>query len=84
MSVSFMLLDWTSFLIRLQKTHVMVGLILAAFGLATVLLARRITTVARKEEDRDKPVENNNKVYMTVKAFGLIMLLVSLVIMVFE
>lgn len=84
MNINFMLLDWTSFLIRLQRPHVIIGLILAALGLATILLARRIAIVARKEEDKDKPIEGNNKVYVTIKAFGLIMLLISLIIMVFE
>lgn len=84
MGVSFMLLDFTSFLIRLQKPHVIVGLILAVLGLATIFLARRIAFVARKEEEKDKPIENDNKVFITIKAFGLVMLLVSLIIMVFE
>lgn len=84
MNISFMLIDFTSFLIRLQKPHVIIGLILAVLGLATIFLARRIAFVARKEEEKTKPIENNNKVFLTIKAFGLVMLLVSLIIMVFE
>lgn len=76
--------DFTALLVRLQKPHVMVGLILAGLGFATVLLARRIASVARKKEEKSKPVENTNKVYIALKAFGLVMLLVSLIIMVFE
>lgn len=84
MSVSFLLVDFTSFLIRLQKPHVLTGLILAILGLSTIFLARRIAFVARKEEDKDKPISNDNKVYLGIKLFGLIMLLVALIIMVFE
>lgn len=76
--------DFTGLIVRLQKPHVMVGLILAALGFATVLLARRIASVARKEEDKTKPIENTNKLYIALKAFGLVMLLVALIIMVFE
>lgn len=84
MDIRLMLVDFTTFLIRLQKPHVITGLILAILGLATIFLARRIASVARKEEDKNKPIENNNKVFIIIKVFGLIMLLVSLVIMVFE
>jgi Na+/H+ antiporter NhaD/arsenite permease-like protein len=79
-----MLIDFTTFLIRLQKPHVITGLILAILGLATILLAKRIASVARKEQDRDKPIESNNRVLIIVKVLGLTMLLVSLIIMVFE
>lgn len=84
--INFMInaVDFSSFLVRIQKTHVMIGLILATIGFATILLARRIASVARKEENKKYPVENNNKVYITIKAFGLVMLLVALIIMVFE
>ncbi len=84
MNISLMLIDFTTFLIRLQKPHVITGLILAILGLATILLAKRIASVARKEQDRDKPIESNNRVLIIVKVLGLTMLLVSLIIMVFE
>ena len=69
---------------RLSKTHVIVGIVLAAIGFALSLLARRIAGFARKEEDRTLPVENNNKVYISIKAFGLVCLLVALIIMMIE
>ena len=69
---------------RLSKTHVIVGLVLAIIGFALALLARRVASVARPEEERKLPVENNNKVYLIMKAFGLIFLLVALIIMMFE
>ena len=84
MNITFMLVDFTSLLIRLQKPHVIVGLILAILGLASIFLARRIAFVARKDEEKDKPIENNNKTYIGIKAFGLVMLLVALILMVFE
>lgn len=84
MNFSMLAFDVTNLIVRISKMHVMIGLILAAIGFATILLARRIARVSRKEENRDKPVENNNKVYIAIKAFGLVMLLVALIIMVFE
>lgn len=82
--LSLLGIDFSSFIARIQKPHVMIGLILAVIGFAIILLARRVATVARKEELRSLPVENNNKVYITLKALGLVMLLVALIIMVFE
>ena len=76
--------DFTNFVARIQKPHVIVGLILAVLGFATILLARRIASVARREENNDKPVESDNKVYILLKAVGLVMLLVALIILVFE
>lgn len=80
----FMAADFTNFIVRIQKTHVIVGLVLAALGFATILLAKRIASVARKEELRNLPVDGNNKVYLILKAAGLVMLLVALIILVFE
>ena len=56
MNIKFLLIDFTAFLLRLQETHVIIGLILAALGLSTIFLARRIARIARTEEDREKPV----------------------------
>ncbi len=83
---NFMLaaVDFTNFVARIQKPHVIVGLILAVLGFATILLARRIASVARREENKDKPVDSDNKVYILLKAVGLVMLLVALIILVFE
>lgn len=75
---------YSNLLDRLSKTHVITGLVLAVLGFALALLARRITSVARKKEDRALPVENNNKVYLTLKALGLVFLLVALIILMFE
>lgn len=79
-----MFLLYSNLLDRLSKTHVIVGLVLAVLGVAIALLARRIASVARKEENRKLPVENNNKVYLVLKALGLVFLLVALIIMMFE
>ncbi len=69
---------------RLAKTHVIVGLCLAILGFALSLLARRIASVCRPEDQRKLPVENSNKVYIMLKGFGLVFLLVALIIMMFE
>lgn len=82
LNVSLLALDLTSLLDRIQKPHVITGLILAVLGFAIILLAKRIAFVARK--DKSKPVDNNNKLYITLKALGLVMLLVALIIMIFE
>ena len=55
---------------------------MAILGFAIILLAKRIAMVARK--DKSKPVDNDNKLYITLKALGLVMLLVALIIMIFE
>ncbi len=82
LNFSLLALDLTSLIDRIQKPHVITGLILAILGFAIVLLAKRIAMVARK--DKSKPVENDNKLYITLKALGLVMLLVALIIMIFE
>lgn len=69
---------------RISKTHVIVGLVLAVLGVSLALLARRIASVARPQEQRKLPVENTNKVYLVLKALGLVFLLVALIIMMFE
>lgn len=69
---------------RLAKTHVIIGLCLAILGFALALLARRIASVCRPEEQKKLPVENSNKVYLILKGFGLVFLLVALIIMMFE
>ena len=80
----FMAADFTNFVARIQKPHVIVGLILAVLGFATILLAKRIASVARRQENKNIPVDGNNKVYILLKALGLVMLLVALIILIFE
>lgn len=63
---------------RLAQTNVIIGLALAALGFALTLLARRIAIFARKEDK----VKDNDKVFIGVKAFGLVMILVALIILV--
>ena len=79
----FLLNALTALTERLSRVHVIVGLVLAILGFSLTLLARRVASVARPEEERKLPVENNNKVYLIMKAFGLIFLLVALIIMMF-
>ena len=49
MSFSMLALDFTNLIVRITKTHVMIGLILAAIGFATILLARRIASTGREK-----------------------------------
>ena len=69
---------------RISKPHIIAGLALAVLGFALTLLARRIASVARPKEDKKLPVENSNRVYLLIKGFGLVFLLVALIIMMFE
>ena len=65
---------------RLAQTNVIVGLALAALGFALTLLARRIAIFVRKEDK----INDSDKVFMVVKAFGLVLILVALVILIMD
>lgn len=65
---------------RLSQTNVIVGLALAALGFALSLLARRIAIFVRKEDK----VSDNDKVFIGVKAFSIVMILVALIILVMD
>lgn len=69
-----MLLD--TLLEFLSTGYRIVGLVLAALGLATALLARRITKAVRKAET----VSNDDKVYVGLLAFALCLLLAGLLV----
>ena len=74
------MLLFVDLLTRLSQVNVMVGLILAAIGLAVTFLARKIARVVRKE----KEVPNNDNVYLICKAIGLVMICVALIVMIIE
>ena len=63
----------------LGQELVIVGMILAAIGLAFALLAKRITKVVRKSGE----IEATDPVMLSLKAFGLICIVVALVLMIF-
>lgn len=74
---TFMLIDLVE---RLSQTNVIIGLVLAALGLALSFLAKRIASVAHKTDE----VSDDDKIFLGIKAFGLVMILVALIILVIE
>lgn len=56
------------------------ALILAIAGLSITILARRLTRVFKKKND----IDNEDKFMLTLKAFGLILVLASLLMIVFQ
>ena len=65
---------------RLAQMNVQVGLVLAALGLATALLAKRIARWVRQKKD----IEPSDKVLLACKALGLIMICIALILMIVE
>lgn len=57
---------------------VVVGLVLAAVGFASSLLAKRITQAVRD----NKQVEQNDKIMLSIKAFGLICIVIALILII--
>lgn len=74
-----MLLD-NDILARLGQTNVITGLVLLVVGIIFALCSSKITKLVRK---KDK-IESNDKVFLTLKAFALALILVSLIVMIIE
>ncbi len=74
-----MLLD-NDILVRLGQTNVVTGLVLLVVGIILALCSSKITKLVRK---KDK-IESNDKVFLTLKAFALALILVSLIVMIIE
>lgn len=64
----------------ITRPNVIAGIILAAVGLALTLLAKKITRIARKKQDIDEA----DKLYLALKGFALVMILVALIVMIIE
>lgn len=60
---------------RLNQVNVIVGIVLAVVGLALAFLAKRITRAFRHNEE----VADNDKLYITIKAIGLVLVLGGLI-----
>ena len=71
---------WDSLLIRLQMPVIIVALCCAVLGVAIVILAKRITCVVRKSDD----IKDNDNVMIALKAVGLILLFVAVLIIIFR
>lgn len=70
----------TSLADRLKLPNVLTGLILAILGIALSFLAKKITQVIRGE----KELKENDKIFLSIKAFALVMILVALILMVLQ
>lgn len=62
----------------LTETLVLTGIIVASLGLGVVMLARPVTKSVRQT----KKIKNTDTIYVSMKIFGLVMLLVAMIIMV--
>ena len=71
---------WENLLVRLQMPAIMVALACAVVGVAIVMLAKRITRMVRKSDS----VQDNDNVLISLKAIGLVLLFVSVLIIVFR
>lgn len=65
---------------RLQKPEIIVALACAVVAVALVMLAKRITRMVRKSDT----VQENDNVLISLKAIGLVLLFVSVLIIVFR
>lgn len=74
-----MLLD-NNILARFTQTNVIVGLVLLAVGIILALLSGTITRLKRKT----KTVQSNDKLFLTIKAIALAIILASLIVMIVE
>lgn len=59
----------------LSNPLIIIGLILLAFGIATVCLAKRITRVARQTNK----VDQNDRIYVAFKVVGLLLMVAGFV-----
>ena len=71
---------WENLLIRLQMPVIIVALACAIVGVALVILAKRIARAVRKSDN----IPDNDNVLISLKAIGLILLFVSVLIIVFR
>lgn len=74
-----LLLD-NNILERLAQPNVITGIVLLIVGVLFAIFAKRITKLVRKSEK----VESNDKVLLTLKAFALVVILASLIVMIIK
>ena len=74
-----LLLD-NNILERLMQPNVMAGIILLVVGVLFAIFAKKLTKLFRKSEK----VESNDKILLTIKAFALVVILVSLIVMIIK
>ncbi len=74
-----LLLD-NNILERLAQPNVITGIVLLIVGVLFAIFAKRITKLVRKSEK----VESNDKVLLSLKAFALVVILASLIVMIIK
>lgn len=74
-----MLLD-NNILARFTQTNVIVGLVLLVVGIILALLSGTITRLKRKT----KIVQSSDRLFLTIKAIALAIILASLIVMIVE
>lgn len=65
---------------RLLQPNVLTGIILLVVGVIAAIFAKKITKLIRKSEK----VEPNDKVFLTIKAFALVVILAALIVMIIQ
>ena len=68
-----------SFIRYFSMPQIWVAMILCVVGVALVILARRITRVAKNIEE----VEDTDRTFVAIKCIGVVMLVLTVVILVF-
>ena len=74
------LLAFVDLLTRLNQVNVIIGIILAVVGLSVIFLAKRFTVAVRKTDD----VDDNDKLYVTLKMIGLILVVAGMIVQVIQ
>lgn len=65
---------------RFAQTNVIVGIILLVIGVLVALFSKKITKLVRKADK----IEPNDRIMLTLKAFALMVILVSLIVIIIE
>lgn len=65
---------------RFAQTNVIVGIVLLVIGVLVALFSKKITKLVRKADK----IEPNDKIMLTLKAFALMVILVSLIVIIIE
>ena len=77
--MSIMLSFWSTISEKLQLPMFTAGIVLAILGVTIGFLAKRITRVVRKSNT----IENNDKILISLKLVGLILLFFALILLIF-
>ena len=64
----------------IQSVEIIIGICFAVLGVATSILARRITRIIRKRNE----VDDNDSCLVTIKVVGLVFMLVAFLILVLQ